>query len=139
MWLCSVEHNLPRPPLFTIFHTQTDTRQKDKHTHINANINKFQCIFLWRPRSVSDKAYMSSMTSAVWIKHIFGRSLRSINAICFKFTNYIKHDLTHHSVKFWRHLLITFWVMLILNFLLDKVLVLPEQFLSNCNLTLFLM
>ena len=90
MGLCSVEHNLPRPPLFAIFHTQTDTMQKDKHTHFNANINKFQFIFLLRPRSFSDLAYMSSMTSAVLIKHIFGRSLRSIGAIGFKFTNYIK-------------------------------------------------
>ena len=42
---------------------------------------------------------LSSVTSAVWIKHIFGRSLRSIRAIVFKFTSYIINDLTHHSIK----------------------------------------
>ena len=130
---------LTSPTLFTIFHTQTDTMQKDKHTHINANYNKFQFICLLRPRSFRDLAYMSSMTSAVLIKHIFGRSLRSIGAICFKFTNYIKNDLTHHSIKFERNLPITFWVMLILKFLLDKVPVLPLQFLSNSNQTLFML
>ena len=55
---------LTSPTLSTIFHTHTDTHTADKHT-LNTNINNFQSIFLLRPRSFSDLAYMSSVTSAV--------------------------------------------------------------------------
>ena len=48
MLLCSVEHTLPRPPLFIMFYTQTDTHiQKDKHTQMNTNINIFNLYFYY--------------------------------------------------------------------------------------------
>ena len=79
--------------------------------------------------------YMLYWAQSHLVKHIFGRILHFINAILFKFTIFILNGSAHYYLKLERNMPITFWDILILTFLLDKVLVLPKQCLSNVNLT----
>ena len=134
MWLCLVEHKLPPPSLFTIFHTQTDTHMQKDNIPTLTRMLTISILIQLRPRLFSNLAYMNSVTSAVLIKHMF------LDVVCvllkqFFFNLQVSLQMIQRIILYFFSL-ITFWVMLILRFLLDEVLVLPTQFLSDSYLTL---